>query len=97
MSDRTPQQMREDSSMWSRAGYPGVAVGRYRAAAEQIQRLNKRVAETDTLRTYLNCIMDGADGGASLGWIAGMCRSALRLDPIIDLPTSTDSCTFRVK
>jgi hypothetical protein len=88
MSDRTPQQMREDSSMWSRAGYPATAVGRYRDAAAQIQRLNARVAEMQALRTYLSCILDGAAGGASLGWISGMCRSALRKDPIIDLPTA---------
>ena len=38
--DRTPQQMREDALMWSRCGYPAVAVGRYRDAADQVQRLH---------------------------------------------------------
>jgi hypothetical protein len=41
--DRTPQQMREDSLSWSRAGYPAVAVGRYRDAADQIERLESRI------------------------------------------------------
>ena len=44
--DRTPEQMREDALMWARAGYPSVAVGRYRDAADQIERLS---AYTDKL------------------------------------------------
>jgi hypothetical protein len=45
--DRTPREMREDALMWAHVGYPAVAVGRYRDAADQIQRLNKRVAELE--------------------------------------------------
>lgn len=37
--DRTPEQMNEDATMWARAGYPAVAVSRYRDAADQIRRL----------------------------------------------------------
>jgi hypothetical protein len=37
--DRTPEQMREDAALWARAGYPAAAVGRYRDAADQIERL----------------------------------------------------------
>ena len=37
--NQTPKQMREDALAWSRAGYPAVAVGRYRDAADQVQRL----------------------------------------------------------
>ena len=51
--DRTPEQMQEDASMWSRAGYPGVAVGRYRDAADQIQRLT---AERDKMADGLRAI-----------------------------------------
>ena len=52
--DRTPADMLEDSSMWSRAGYPAVAVGRYRDAADQIKRLNTRVAELEVLLDQAN-------------------------------------------
>lgn len=47
--DRTPRQMREDALMWSRAGYPEVAVGRYRDASYQIQGLHDllRLIQTD--------------------------------------------------
>lgn len=45
--DRTPAQMQDDASMWSRAGYPRVAVGRYRDAAEQLRRVT---AELDEVR-----------------------------------------------
>jgi hypothetical protein len=44
MSDRTPKQMREDALAWAKAGYPNVAVGRYRDAADQIERLSKKCA-----------------------------------------------------
>ena len=37
--NQTPKEMREDALAWSRCGYPAVAVGRYRDAADQIQRL----------------------------------------------------------
>jgi len=45
--DRTPAQMREDAILWSRAGYPATAVGRYRDAADQIERLEKRLAAAE--------------------------------------------------
>lgn len=45
--DRTPKEMRDDSNDWSRAQYPAVAIGRYRDAADQIERLQKRVAELE--------------------------------------------------
>jgi hypothetical protein len=44
-TDRTPAQMREDASMWRRAGYPETAVGRYLDAADQIARLERELAE----------------------------------------------------
>lgn len=44
MSDRTPKEMRDDALAWSRAGYPNVAIGRYRDAADQIDRLEKKCA-----------------------------------------------------
>jgi hypothetical protein len=51
--DRTPQQMREDALMWSRAKFPAVAVGRYRDAADQIERLEKILrASMHALRSY---------------------------------------------
>lgn len=36
---RTPQQMREDAGLWVAAGYPTIAVARYRDAADEIERL----------------------------------------------------------
>lgn len=38
-TDRSSKQMREDSLAWRRAGYPDVAVGRYRDAADQMERM----------------------------------------------------------
>ena len=31
--------MREDAAIWAHAGYPAVAVGRYRDAADQVDRM----------------------------------------------------------
>lgn len=50
---RTPKQMREDSSIWRRAGYPGVAVGRYRDAADQVERLERDVQTLAHIRDQL--------------------------------------------
>ena len=36
---RNHKEMREDSLAWARAGYPDVAVGRYREAADQMERM----------------------------------------------------------
>jgi hypothetical protein len=41
-TDRTPAQMLEDCVLWARAGYPATAVGRYRDAADQLERLTCR-------------------------------------------------------
>lgn len=38
-TDRSSKQMREDSLIWRHAGYPDVAVGRYRDAADQMERM----------------------------------------------------------
>ncbi len=43
-TDRTPDEMREDALIWSRAGYPPVAISRYRDAADQIERLESELA-----------------------------------------------------
>jgi hypothetical protein len=42
-TDRTPAQMREDSLLWARAGYPATAVGRYRDAADQLERTQQQL------------------------------------------------------
>lgn len=39
--DRKGSQMREDALLWAHAGYPAVAVDRYRDAADQIDRMAK--------------------------------------------------------
>ncbi len=49
MSTPDPKQMREDASAWARAGYPGVAVGRYRDAAAEIERLRRLHASWERL------------------------------------------------
>jgi hypothetical protein len=53
MSDRTPKQMREDSIEWSRAKYPVVAIGRYRDAADQIERLRQEILDLNARVTFL--------------------------------------------
>lgn len=51
--DRTPKQMREDSVLWRLAGYPDVAVGRYRDAADQVERLQRDLVALSQLRSQL--------------------------------------------
>jgi hypothetical protein len=58
VTDQTPAEMRDDASMWSRAGYPQVAVGRYRAAADQIERLRKWIDDLQS-RMFVNCVYCG--------------------------------------
>lgn len=55
--------MRDDSIAWGRAGYPPVCVGRYRDAAEQIERLTR-------WRPISTCPKDGMPFLA--GWWSGM-------------------------
>jgi hypothetical protein len=46
-TDRSPAQMREDATLWARAGYPALVCGRYRDAADQIERLERRLRELE--------------------------------------------------
>jgi hypothetical protein len=48
--------MMEDALMWSKAGYPAVAIGRYRDAAETIRLL---LGEVTRLREALRIIAEG--------------------------------------
>lgn len=50
-TDRTPEQMFEDSVLWSRAGYPAVAVGRYRDAANQIKALQAELLKESQMHS----------------------------------------------
>ena len=44
------RKMLDDATMWSKAGYPLVAISRYRDAAWEIQRLQREVQHlTDML------------------------------------------------
>lgn len=51
LMNKTPKEMREDALAWSRAGYPAVAVGRYRDAADQIAFVDAEVARLRGLVT----------------------------------------------
>lgn len=44
-----PKHMREDALCWSRAGYPYVAIGRYRDAADEIERLRAALVKARAL------------------------------------------------
>lgn len=80
-TDRTPEQMREDSAAWGRADYPMVAIGRYRAAADQVERLERQVA---WLRQGLESIaspINSEAGNLHGSVLQGMARTSLEGPP----------------
>jgi hypothetical protein len=79
--DRTPEEMLEDSSMWSRAGYPAVAVGRYREAADQLKRLAAaQLQDQQRYRERLNHIEGERDGMSAKAAALNACVTQLRAD-----------------